>query len=206
MSNILIRRIATVFGHPDFADDPAGYLAEINRLIGHYSEPVLEHAANKLIREHTPTQRNPWPSPATIAQACAAALPTWGVIRPAGPGGEWSSESVAKAYDLLKSPMGRAAASDGWILGLWDFCRKNGRLPGPKEVGKVRDGSQSFDDNFAEATRIKTPLGDALVKLGETMLARRHNLAQHAHGMNVDRENFEMSDTSKRMTGERDDQ
>ncbi len=200
--NILIRRLATVFGHPDFADDPKAYLDELNRLIGHYSEPVLEHAANQLIREHTPTQRNPWPSPATIAKACAAALPTWGVARPTAAAGEWSKESVAKAYDLLKSPMGRVAANEGWVLGLWDFCRKNGRLPDRKEVGRIKDGAQGFDKSFAEATRIKTQIGDALVRLGETMLARRHKLAQHAHGVKVERENFDMSDMSRRMTGE----
>lgn len=201
--NILIRRIATVFGHPDFADDPKAYLDELNRLIGHYSEPVLEHASNQLIREHTPTQRNPWPSPATIAKACAVAASTWGKVKPMSPPGEWSKEAVAKAYDLLKSPMGRAAADEGWVLGLWDFCRKNGRLPDRKEVGRLKDGAQGFDESFAEATRIKTPIGDALVKLGETMLTRRHKLAQHAHGVSVERENFApMSDTSRRMTGE----
>lgn len=200
--NILIRRLATVFGHPDFADDPKAYLDELNRLIGHYSEPVLDHAANQLIREHTPTQRNPWPSPATIAKACASALPTWGVARPASAAGEWSKESVAKAYDLLKSPMGRGAANEGWVLGLWDHCRKHGRLPDRNEAAKLRDAAREFDAGYGEASRIKSTLGISLVRLGDIMLARRNRLADHAYGRKTPRENIDLSETSRRMTGE----
>lgn len=202
--NSLIKRLATVYGHPEFADDPRAYLAELNRLIGHYSEPVLEHAANKLIREHTPTQRNPWPSPATIAKACSEAAGTWGKKAPGRSSGEWSTEAVAKAYDLVVTPMGRTAADDGWVLGLWDFCRKHGRLPERREIDRIKDGAAGFDRSFADATRIPPPLGVALSSLGETMLARREKLSRMAHGEIIEREKFEMSETSRRMTGDRE--
>ncbi len=202
MTNTLIQRIATVFGHPDFADDPKAYLDELNRLIGRYSEPVLEHAANQIIREHVPTQRNPWPTPGVIARACAAAAGTWGEVKTPEAPGEWSREAVAKAYDLIASPMGRQAADDGWVLSLWDHCRKHGRLPDRNEAAKLRDAAREFDAGYGEASRIKSTLGISLVRLGDIMLARRNRLADHAYGRKTPRENIDLSETSRRMTGE----
>lgn len=53
----------------------------------------------------------------------------------------WKRTRVALAYGLIKSDLGRQAAAEGWIIGLWDFCRATGREPDGAEIYRIWDGS-----------------------------------------------------------------
>ena len=204
MSNRLIARIATVFGTPDHSTDPEGFIRELARVTKSYSEPELEKAADHLLSTFVPTQRKPWPTPAEICCACQDARELLNPPRPIPyryP--DWSPESISKAYKLIVSDVGRRAADEGWILSLWDFCRKKHRLPNASEQVTIKGHAHSFNEAFAEVERGKTPLDKMLKALGETMLRRRDKLARMAHGEIIDTK--DLSPVSRRMTGERDE-
>lgn len=210
MSNVLVQRLAIMFGPPDFSGDAKAFIAELVRLTCKYGDDVLNKAADLLIREHRPTQRKPWPVPNEICLACADAAE---MVLPSRKGEtahpDWTPKALAKAYELIRSPMGRTAADEGWILALWNFCRRKGRLPNPGEVHSCKVEARGFDDAYAMCKRGEAgPCGAALIKLAETMLNRRDQLARHAHGEEIQRETFEdrekLTETTKRMTGERE--
>ena len=153
MSNRLIARIATVFGTPDHSTDPEAFIRELARLTKSYSEPELEKAADHLLSTFVPTQRKPWPTPAEICSACQDARELLNPPRPIPyryP--DWSPESISKAYKLIVSDVGRRAADEGWILSLWDFCRKNHRLPNASEQVTIKGHAHSFNEAFAKSS------------------------------------------------------
>lgn len=204
MSNRLIARIATVFGTPDHSTDPAKFIDELARVTRSYSEPELDKAADALLSSFIPTQRKPWPTPAEICSACQDARE---LLNPPPPLGyrhpDWSPPNIAKAYDLIVSDTGRRAADEGWILSLWDFCRKKQRLPNASEQTIIKGHAHDFNEAFARAERGKTPLDAMLRAMGETMLRRRDKLGRMAHGEIID--TVDLSPVSRRMTGEKDE-
>ena len=209
MSNILVHRLAVMFGPPDFSGDAKAFITELVNLTQRYGEDVLNKAADLLIRSHSPTQRKPWPAPGEICKACADAAE---MVLPSRKGEvpykDWTPQAIAKAYDLIRSPMGRTAGDEGWNLALWNFCRRKGRLPNASEILDCKKDARDFDDTYAMCKRGEAgPCTSALLVLAETMLRRRDQLARHSHGEEVPREDFSkdiLSDVSKRMTGERE--
>lgn len=211
MSNVLVQRLAIMFGPPDFSGDAKAFIAELSRLTQKYGEDVLNKAADLLIREHRPTQRKPWPVPNEICMACADAAE---MVLPSRKDEvahkDWTPQAIAKAYDLIRSPMGRTAGDEGWVLALWNFCRRKGRLPNASEAHDCKQEARGFNDAYAMCKRGEAgACGAALINLAETMLHRRDQLARHAHGEDVPRDEFKdrqsMTDVSKRITGERDE-
>lgn len=101
------------------------------------------------------------------------------------------------ADDLIKCEMGRQAAREDWILSLHDFARKNGRLPTGSEIAKCKQGAREFDETYAQLIRdfakldnptseenlgawkrlSETEVAGSLIKLGDSMLASRSELA-----------------------------
>lgn len=52
----------------------------------------------------------------------------------------WSPQSMFFADNLLRrQSVARQAAEEGWLYGLWDFARRNRRMPDEREMRKVRD-------------------------------------------------------------------
>lgn len=93
----------------------------------------------------------------------------------------WSEKDIAIADKLIVGPLGREAAANGWILGLHDFCRHNHRLPSENEKGRVILESSEFDEAFADCCAGRGgAAGEALKRLGESMLARRNKYAAMA--------------------------
>lgn len=193
MPNALISRLAIVFGTPSHTGDPVAYMAELDRITKRYTEPQLDRAADILIRDHRPTRLKPWPSPSTILEACEDAA---GALTPqkdpSAKYKDWSPASVGKAYDLMRTDLGREAADQGWALSLWDFSRQHGRLPNEREVYDCKVRAREFDAAYASLTG-DTPLSRMLQKLGGSMLARRNKLARHAWGEEVPRDEGTMT-------------
>lgn len=204
MSNVLVSRLAVAFGAPLHSVDPVAYMGEMVRLTKSYGETVLNKAADLLIREHRPTQTKPWPSPNEICTACADAAE---MVQPSKRGElshpDWTPKAVAKAYELLRSPMGRRAGDEGWNLALWNFCRKNGRLPNDAEIRTCKTIAVEFDETYAVCLRgLGGACNQALTELGASIHRKRELLARHSHGEDVPRD--ALTQTSKRMVGERD--
>ena len=198
-----ITRMLVLFGEPDTGDTKA-FLAEYARLLKG-EEPSLIQATSDLISK-TRTWRS-WPTLGEVRDAMhkAAVTQSLGSVRNDDKlHKDWTSESVAKAYDLLRSDIGRRAADGGWVLSLWDFCRKRGRLPQVFEIDKIKASAAGFDSAYA-GLKPDTTMSASLIKLGDTMRTRRDRLARHAWGEDVGREDFSApatTDVTKRMTGE----
>lgn len=91
---------------------------------------------------------------------------------------EWSPEAMAKADALIVSSTGATAAREGWIVGLWDFCRKNRRLPDDREVSRVRSKSLESRETVIKA-------GKALPPVLAAYLDRVQRLTALADGLRI---------------------
>lgn len=157
--------------------------------IGGFSDEVLERALASLVRR----EEHRMPTVGECVSACveakrwlerdkrSAELPIEG-SQSAGEG-EWSSERQKLAYDLLKTQTGRQAASEGWILALWDFCRKNRRLPTHQtEIAACKRSSAEFDETYAKCIRGGWPQASHWAEVGEAMLAKRERMRAEVLG------------------------
>jgi len=65
----------------------------------------------------------------------------------------WSWERQRLALDLMQAPMGKRAAREGWISGLFQFCRENMALPPENFVSALQRQAKQFDEHHTEAIR-----------------------------------------------------
>lgn len=180
MPNPLTSKMIVMFGSPSHSANPVEFVAEIDRLTSGFGPEALERAASALLRTHVPSNAKPWPSPAEICKACADAQEALAPPRTEEAYPDWSKEALREAYRLIKSPLGEDAARGGWILSLWDFCRKQRRLPQRHEIPILKQNAEDFNEAYGEANRWDGgTLSRALVKLGDSMLARRQALAEY---------------------------
>ncbi len=185
MSNKLVQRLCIMFGAPEHSEDPAAYISEIGRLTKNYTEPVLDRAADYLIRSHAPTHLKPWPTPSEICVACADAQET---ISPASPSNatkhlDWAAPALKRADALIQTDLGRRAADEGWALSLWDFCRKNLRLPSGSEITRCKADTTDFWQAYQDCQRGGFAQAKSLKTLGDLMNARRNQKADLTQGI-----------------------
>lgn len=178
----LIARLSNIFGAPDCAN-PQAYLEEVASLISGFSADVQAKAVEIVLRTH---RGHRFPTPHEIVSACDEVRKARDVGKDfttpfRHPG--WSADDIAIADRLIVSEAGREAADGGWSLGLHDFCRYNHRLPNAHEKARIIRESKEFDEAYAACCDGRGgALGDALRKLGDSMLARRHKYADMARG------------------------
>lgn len=184
--SILVQRLTVMYGLPNDTPDPQAFLAEISRLVRGYAEPEQQKAADMLIREN-----DWWPKPNAICVACADAREYLHVSDPKTPDKRqdqtWTADALKRADVLLQTQMGQEAADEGWVLSLWDFCRKHSRLPKGAEVADVKRHAREFDEAYAKATAGGWGAAKSMRELGDTMLARRKQKAAWAYGEIIDR-------------------
>ena len=183
-SNKMLARFGLAYGPP--SKDPreaVAFLSEFARLLSKYDAAELEAAADKVIVSR---KFRTWP---TIGDAIAALedaradsrernLPEF---RTAFAYPDWSHAAVRRAAELIRSSMGERAAREGWIVGLHDYCRKNGRLPWQYEIGPMIDSAE-FVARCAAGAEDMGVMHKALMKLGQDFLVKRERLAQIALG------------------------
>lgn len=178
MSNRLLTRLCVVYGQPD-SPDPVAYLKEIGNLISGYSVAEMETAGDSILRNH---RGRSFPTPSEIAMACADAR---GQERESVPQHKlnpaWTNARIAVADRLIRTPMGKVAASEGWNLSLHDFIRHNGRLPEPSEIGSIKAKARGFDDAYSAVCRGDGGmLSGPLRRLGDSFLGKRDKYARMA--------------------------
>ena len=201
-SNKMLAKFGLMYGSPSRDPQEAkAIISEYARLMVQYSEPELEGAADKLIR--TRKFRN-WPTIAECIEALedhraevyAKNAPELQIARHPYP--EWDRAAFAAADKLIQSVMGRQAAQEGWILGLHDYCRKHSKLPGPWEIGTMKEAANCVErgaagvfpdlppmDDAAMARRqalFLMPIHETLKTLAGTMLTKRETLSRIALG------------------------
>jgi hypothetical protein len=189
MSNKLVQRLCIMFGAPEHSEDPQAYIRELARLTKSYPDAVLDRAADYLIQSHQPTAAKPWPTPADVCVACADAQDA---INPVATIHDvkhldWAAPALKRADALIQSPLGRKAADEGWILSLWDFCRKNMRLPAGSEITKCKTDTTDFWQSYAECERGGWAQAASLKRTGDLMNARRNQKSDLTQGIISDR-------------------
>lgn len=80
------------------------------------------------------------------------------------------------ANSAMRSHMAISAKSEGWLLGLWDFCKVEGRLPHAHEVGRIKGSAR--EANHAAANLGDHPFSATLHRLWAAMRDREQRLAR----------------------------
>lgn len=188
-------RLMGVLGPPAHVEDPAPFLAELERIAKVYTAECQELAGNMVLGA---TKQTWWPSLGVITEALDAAQDRLFAKRhDAGPKyPDWTPSRIAAANRLIRSPMGRQAAEEGWIGALWDFARVEERLPQGAELSRCKRIAKEADAAAAEVFR--TQAFPALVKLAESRQEKHRQLAEIANGY----EPGALTDRSRQMAGE----
>ena len=175
--------VATHFPPPKFDDDGTklAWVESMQRNLGHYEPHVLKAAADLIVDERGETYgTRKFPLPKECRQAChtvigrrqaekrSGTLPISG--EQASPYADWRTNL---ADDLILTPLGREAAKGGWVLGLHDFARREGRAPQDREVDQIKREAKEFDQAYERSVRGGWPEARNLEALGRSMLARR---------------------------------
>lgn len=182
VTSIIIEPMTRMFG--DYGtDDMDLVIATYVRQFEKFDAAVLREAWDRTVADFMPSRRQMWPAVALIrkhaervAEDMAAASERRSVPNQFSP--EWSHAAFAAADRLIRSPMGREAAREGWISHLHDYCRRARSLPDASTVASMRRNARLFEESYTACCQGRGGLlTDALRKLGESMLARRDQLA-----------------------------
>lgn len=180
MGNKLIARLVLMYGSPE-VDNPEAWVAEMDRLVKGYAEKELDKAADIVLRSH---RGNRFPSVSEMLTACEDAreqLVPRPVINSYTKWPEWAPDVITAADEMIRCPMGRKAANEGWVFALHTFCRKQRRLPqNQQEISGCIAEARGFDEAYANNAATGDPLG--LNRLGDSMLRMRGFLAEVANG------------------------
>jgi hypothetical protein len=158
------------------------WLADYEDALKVFQPAILQEAAKRIMRRRNYTN---FPMIAECVQACnevieerSKSVPSRS-YSPQYP--DWSDQRVAEANRMLDSAVGRKAASEGWIIGLWDFCRQKGRPPQHHEVPKIIASSR---EAWAAMKQIDqdNPMAPILNKTAAMLRDRRKDLTAIAEG------------------------
>jgi len=186
--SIVIEPMVRMFGEYG-TDDADLVIATYVRQFEKFDAAVLREAWDRTVADFMPSRRQTWPPVALIrkhaervgeehaAKAERHRAPSHG--DPA-----WSPEAFAAADRLIRSPMGREAAREGWITQLHDYGRRARSLPDASGVARLKREARLFEEAYGQICRGEglPSLNAALRSLGETFLYRRDQLAAVAHG------------------------
>lgn len=98
-----------------------------------FTPAQLDAGWAKLRDEH---DRAAWPLISECRKAVLSAASVNAPPRQTAPG---RLEYPDFANASMRSQMAIIARSEGWLLGLWDFCNEKNRLPHAHEVGRIKN-------------------------------------------------------------------
>lgn len=191
-----LRPCRAVFGDAP-TDDTELFFLEYDRQLEPFSAEALAKAKDAIIRTHKGPAR--WPKLAACVDAAVEAQDAIAVTHKTR---ERSSlelyyERYRKAEDRMKNEIGRRAAREGWGLGLKEFLAEKDRMPNKNEIMNIIENSRFVDRCAAGAVKMGH-FHESLGGLAKSILHRRETLATRLVG------EPDISDLSKRMTGERE--
>jgi len=186
----MISDLAIQFGRPKFkgvseAEYPRAYaefLKVINPALRIFSGEELKKAAEILIATR---KYRSFPLVYECREACIEAAKALKAERPRLLGGDdmraippdWAPHRETLANELVMTSLGRRAAKEGWVSALWQFCRKEMRLPNEAEIKRCIADAKGVDEWTERASRGECGEQSlAVMRLGEQMLKRRDQL------------------------------
>lgn len=96
----------------------------------------------------------------------------------------WTRERIKLAYDLLPTPAGKLAASEGWAAPFWNYVVTYGHAPQPHEYPKLR-GQAVTMDWCVEVQRDGRGPVKAILEAAQFRMANAQRLADIANGKQV---------------------
>lgn len=159
------------------------------RELSGFKPEVLERGFQELVRKR---KESKIPTPAECIAACSEAkrwvdleedshkLPEFRI-----PQGEFSTERWRLAHEMKRTPLGRQAAQEGWIVAFVHFCRRNQRLPSGPEIDQCKRDSAGIEEIYGRAMRNECgQFSDQVAKFASDMLEKRRQWAEEAlrHG------------------------
>lgn len=188
----LIGRLAIVYGPARKDDDGslAEYYRELSRLVASYSAAEQDKAADMIIRNH---KGKSWPDVPALLTACADARKMLEITNHAHKperlwtqDKSWTEERYVLADDLCRtSPVGAQARREGWLQGLHEFIRAQGRVPTGGEIQRIKDTSD-FVARWAYGTPevgiMKDEVQAGYRKLAGTIMDKRKKLEARLFG------------------------
>lgn len=167
------------------------WVTSVVREVGRMPRDVLMRAADEIVRTRKAVRT---PVVAELVEACKEAK--YWVERESSKDGLpldkddvrkfalWSDERLRLANDLVMTPVGKAAAKEGWIRGLHDFIREHARMPAENEIVRLRIAARDFNEEYEKCLRGTGPLMKSLAELGGKMVKRGEELADMVlHGV-----------------------
>lgn len=157
------------------------------RELSGFNPAVLERGFQEMVRRRKETRT---PTPAECIAVCVEAR-KWLELEASTEqlpelrqsSDEWSRERRKLAHDLKRSDLGRQAAREGWIVALWNFCRRNQRLPSGREIDQCKRDSEGIEEIYSRASRGGCgPLSAKIAKFAEGLLEQRKNWAEEVLG------------------------
>ena len=132
------------------ASDPGVLIDDLQSSLTNYSDKTLAAAAQK-IRTRKPREgfyrdAATFPSVAECIEWCSMEMPK---VTQAASEGVWERKAY-NADRLINSNLGRRAADEGWIMGLWDHYHEFGQEPSENKVHELRRKALPNDELEAD--------------------------------------------------------
>lgn len=171
----------------DDDEKQAGFFSDYDEALSDFTSHELQHAA-KLLKT-TRTSRT-FPVIADCLEACKHARdalqpPVQKRRQERGVLPEWTDERQKEATRLIQQgEMGKQAAEEGWLIALWDFCRKNERLPNSFEAKRIAEYSRGTWKYVDEAIQDNISRGldpEPILKHKQTMIKRLNFLREKVY-------------------------
>lgn len=171
-----------------FSDDETEqeWLNMMIQELGFYSDDVLDKAASRLMH----SKLDFFPRLQQCAEACAEVVEDEtrrnpelfkNAHRSAASASLFSREREQLADDLCRHDraMTRAAIEGGWILGLHNFIRREGRMPAGSDIAALKREAARFDANYAKLLAGEMPVCQReLTQFAAAIAAKRADLAK----------------------------
>ncbi len=180
---IVIEPMQLLFG--EFGTDDADLIVKTYvRQFEKFDSRVLAETWDAVVADFMPSKRQPWPPIALIRKTAERVTEDHALAsermapknQPANPA--WSPDAFRIANRLICSDLGRIAAREGWITQLHDYCRKARSMPDASAIARLKRQARLFEEAYTQVCRGDGGmLSASLLKLGDSMLARRDELA-----------------------------
>lgn len=154
------------------AKDEADFFRAYCKFLGNQPDAVLAAAADYIIKTRS---ARTFPLPAECIQACRDCYSAFKEAPPPklGKPDYWTPELIELANKLCCCKLGKAAAEEGWLLGLHDFCRQYQRIPDWYEAGQVAAQSAALNADIK-----LLPKGSILAPMVKARKERYRKLAK----------------------------
>ncbi len=156
------------------------------RELSGFSTEIIDRAGREMVRTRKKAQT---PLVSECIEACLDARKWVESERNAGKlpldsGGSsrdrnWTEDRKRLADDLVMSPLGKQAAKEQWVKSLWNFCRRNSRLPQPNEIEGCKREQREFMEAYRQCSISPHPRVRQWLSMGDEMLKRQKEMADY---------------------------